>query len=150
MEPCLAPNPGDLPGTVTNSLPIPLIVVDRSMRVVCANEAASAGVELSADPEPDLRCGDVLRCVRALRARAACGCQPECGECKVRGAVLAVTGTGCAARQVAKIMRRGEEGPQHTHVLVTAWRLPVEGSDLAALMLDDVTELVAELAPYPD
>lgn len=138
----VTPLPSDSLVQILNMMPVSTLVIDEELRVLYLNQAAQA---LMAERPPWLkveRCGDALLCVNALREGACCGQTEDCEDCVVRRIVLEACREQCLATGRALISRHDGAEERYLHALVRAQGFECEGLHLAALLVQDIPELV--------
>lgn len=128
---------------VLDSLPIPIFLFDRDLRVLDANRS---GFELLCEARSVAfrrRCGEVFRCIHARESLEGCGTTEACKQCGIRSAVEgACHGSMVYRKKVEMTVDKGGS-PDRIDLLVTA--VPVEDAKqrFALTALEDVSELVA-------
>ncbi|HOQ46569.1 MAG TPA: PAS domain-containing protein [Bryobacteraceae bacterium] len=129
----------DLYKALIDAIPDPVFVVDGNVRVLDCNPAAAEMIGDSMFFPSGLGC-DMLRCVNANPQ--GCGLSAACRGCAIRNSVALALKGERPRRTRYKLERMGEEGPVVSHFLVTAAPLNYQGSHLALLILEDISELV--------
>ena len=99
-----------------NALPLPVLVVDRDLKVVEFNEAAVPLVELTKGRGFRRPAGEFLRC---FHSQAGCGYGPHCVDCVIRNAVLESFEGSKLVRERARMERIEGEEVRLTHLLLT-------------------------------
>jgi hypothetical protein len=131
----------ELVRAVSDSLAVPLMVVDETLRVHYLNAAAQKLSEQQAALQMHTRCGDVLQCINALQPGACCGETDDCPKCAIRQLVA----RACQEQQsfaTRAYIRREAAGDTFVNVLVRATGFMHEGQPLASLMLQDLPEVI--------
>jgi PAS domain-containing protein len=126
-------------GAVLDAMPVPVLVVDRDIRVLHANASARRWIDGKPEEYLEMRGGDVLRCLNASLAPDGCGTGEQCRECVLRRSVEEAAGGCRVVRHKARLDRVDWTGKQPLNVLVTASPV-VEGQVL--IVLEDVGELM--------
>lgn len=127
--------------SVFDAVPSPAFVVDRDVRILDANRAAS--LFMGDQPEKFLRqrAGDVLRCLQAAEAPNGCGTGEACTDCLVRNSVKQAMDGYEAVRQRTAMQLVEGNGISELHLLVTASPFRYEGARYVLLIMEDITEL---------
>ncbi len=128
---------------VFEAIPIPVLIVDDDVRILGYNRAAAP--LLGDKPESVLRqrAGEVLHCIHAYEAPGGCGRAEFCRQCIIRASVgRAFLGQTTSRTHTKMALESGEETTQF-HLLITASPLPDHEREMAILLLEDVSELVA-------
>lgn len=128
---------------VLDSLPIPIFLFDRDLRVLDANRS---GFELLCEARCvglKRKCGEVFRCIHARESLEGCGTTEACKQCGIRSAVEEACRGGMVYRKKVEMTVASGGSPGRMHVLVTA--VPVQDTKqrLALVPLEDISELVA-------
>jgi hypothetical protein len=124
---------------VLDALPLAILVVDASLRVVQANAAARAALGASAGTA----LGEVIPCAHGSAAPSGAGAR--CAGCAVGDAVRrALAGAPARARGV---LLRGGPGGAPAHLLATAAPLRRGGARRAVLVLEDPDRILLDGPP---
>ncbi len=128
--------------SILDAIPSPIFVAEDDVRLVDCNAAAAR--LLGAAPELLLRRrgGEVLHCVHASDVPGGCGRGPHCADCVVRASVNASLSGHKVVRQNVRLDIMAGETSVSAHFLVTTAPLEHEGTRLALLILEDISELV--------
>jgi len=126
---------------VFRTSPLPILLVDRKLRVLEMNEVLSECMGVAFEQAIGRPGGEVLGCVHAEEDPRGCGFAPACRECGVRRAVLATFRTGRPHRDVeaAVPVRRGGE-VRELYLLVNTAPLAREEEGAVVVALQDITE----------
>ena len=105
-----------------DSIPLPVLVVDRQVVVRAANRTASEA--LSKDPQEMVQhlAGNVFECAHA-RLPGGCGRTVHCSGCAIRRSVMRTYETGEPQTHVPAVLRRGVPGhPSDIELIITTVR----------------------------
>ena len=129
--------------TILDAMPLPVFVMDCDYRIVDHN--TSAAQFLKTNPPLVLRQlgGQVLQCLHATCTAGGCGTTEFCKSCVVRDSVCeALRGQRVTRRQAKmELLEGGQIRP--VELLVTATPFAYDGRQLALLILEDISELMA-------
>ena len=133
----------DYSRAVLDAVPLPIFVVDNDVRIVDCN--VTAGKMLGPAPESLIRRqgGEVLHCVHSKGVGESCGCDPACKDCVVRNAVQAAHRGESTTREKVRLESVTGNEIKEVDLLVTCHPFTYEGRQLALLILEDISELVA-------
>lgn len=152
MKPSQTPNASPLdPGAgrdglhkaVIDAIPDPIFVVDGDVRILDSNSAAADMMGGAPQLAYGRRGGDVLHCVHAHETPDGCGAAPACRECMIRNSVSLALGGQRPRRVRHKLETISGDGTAGVDLLVTTAPIHYGGRDLALLILEDISELVA-------
>ncbi len=132
---------------IINTLDNLIFVVDGSGNILEHNNALLETLQTTSDRVINIRCGYALRCPNALAEGAKCGETHFCSKCTMRRAILGVFESGRAVKQkpVSKEFLFGGERVQK-HFLLSAKPTRYRKSDVAIVVLNDITELAESRA----
>jgi two-component system cell cycle sensor histidine kinase/response regulator CckA len=120
--------------------PMIFLVVDRDFRVRRVNEAAT---QFAGRPEAEmlgLRTGDAIGCLNSGKDSRSCGCEPTCGNCTLRTAVLDSIANRTRHDNVeAWLPVPGEHGIEERCFLVFTAPLELTGATEALVCALDIT-----------
>jgi hypothetical protein len=124
-------------------MPSAVFVVDRDVRIVDFNTAASQMLVNDSESLDRPRVGDSLRCIHSTETKGGCGTSASCPDCLVRGSVTQSLEGEKIVRQ--KVQMTAVVGGKDTrmHFLVTTAPFSTDGKTLVLLVLEDITELEA-------
>jgi hypothetical protein len=132
-----------LAGPALQALPFPLFIVDHDVRLLAMNERAARLVGAGAQMVLHMRGGEALNCIHHGDSPDGCGHGPSCGDCVVRNAVNASFAGRVEVHQRARMeLRRGEDVTE-VFVLVSASPFMAGGETYSALVLEDLSEMLA-------
>ncbi|NJD57086.1 MAG: PAS domain-containing protein [Nitrospirae bacterium] len=77
----------DFFANILNAVPSPLFVVDKDVKILYLNSAASVSFGRSGENVFMKRSGEALHCLHASENPEGCGHSPACGECVIRNSV---------------------------------------------------------------
>ncbi|MFP4054607.1 MAG: PAS domain-containing protein [Phycisphaerae bacterium] len=140
--------PDDLPSTLLEAMPIPVLVVNRDRRVLWVNPAAEEQMGLLAEAAYYRRGGEALQCIHAGEHPDGCGYGGACVDCPVRLSVAEAVDGGKVYRRKVTMQLKEEVGMRDVHLMITAAPLP-DSKGLAMLMIENVSHLInlASLVP---
>jgi hypothetical protein len=124
-------------------LPFPVFIVDDDVRILAMNESAARLVGPGAATVLHKRGGEALHCVHHADTPEGCGHGPACADCVVRTSVNAAFAGQCLVHQRAKLELRHGDKVSEVFVLVTASPFVADGKAYTALVLEDLTEVMA-------
>lgn len=138
----LADLPGEFYSTLFDLIPCPTLVLDSDLGVIVINRAAAKlWGELNVPPRQS-RPGELLRCIHTVNG-ARCGEGPQCWNCKLRNAVnRSLLGEPAHRRLHSTVLVR-DGHPIEISLLVTATAFRHGNQAMAAVCLEDVSELIA-------
>jgi PAS domain-containing protein len=133
---------GDLVGTVLDTIPSPIFVVDDDVQILGYNLAASQMLA----QEPDLvlrqRAGEILHCLHSTETPGGCGRSVVCKECPVRNSVKeALSGHQVVRTRARMELVQGDE-VKEIFLLATTASFAHQGQSLVLLILEDISELM--------
>jgi hypothetical protein len=138
-----------LAGPALQALPFPVFIVDHDVRLLAMNDRAAGLVGDDAQMVLHKRGGDALNCIHHGDSPDGCGHGPSCGDCVVRNAVNASFDGRTEVHQRAKMeLRRGDEVTE-VFVLVSASPFVAGGETYSALILEDLSEVLASSSFLP-
>jgi hypothetical protein len=130
------------------SLPYPLLVVDDDLRVHHQNAATRDFLSPPERAEAGQKCGEVLRCLHALRADDCCGTTEYCPTCVVRNSLTEAL-RELSTVQARATIQRGPDADHSVHMLITAVAYECEAGRLAVMMLQDIPKLAVSAGLVP-
>ncbi len=132
----------DLYRAALDAIPSFILILDKDLRILDHNVAA--GLLLSAPGEAGVRfyrAGHALHCVHAQEASGGCGAAPACRTCVVRDSVSTCLREGRVVRERTTFAREGQDPLHEIWFMVTAAPFEHDGSKVALLTLEDISEL---------
>lgn len=129
--------------TVLDAMPSAVFVVDRDVRIVDFNVAASQMLANDAGSLVRPGVGDSLRCIHSTETAGGCGSSASCPDCVVRGSVVQSREGEKIVRQKVQMTADVGGKPTAKHFLVTTAPFASDGTTLVLLVLEDITELEA-------
>lgn len=129
--------------TVVDAIPLPLFLVDRDVRILDLNKAASDLIGNGSEPKRFLRkrAGEILRCIHSKESKQGCGASETCSSCMFRNAVNESITAGEPVRRKARMELIDGNETTELFLMVTAAPFPSDGTPLALLILEDINEL---------
>ncbi len=134
---------------VPDAIPIPMFLVDRDMRVYILNACARERLDLLKSYTYRRRGGHVLGCLHSVASPGGCGTSSHCRHCAIRSAVNR-TFSGQRVWRENTIMQQSIDGNvRDVHLLITTAPVRHDGTEMALLMIEDISELMtlASLVP---
>jgi PAS domain-containing protein len=128
---------------IMDAIPSPVFVVEEDVRIVDYNLAASKLAAADREFIIRRRGGEVLHCLRASETPEGCGRAPACHQCIVRSSVSEALNGRHVARQRARVQLVLGTDVVELYLLITAAPFEHEGKQLALLILEDISELIA-------
>jgi PAS domain-containing protein len=125
--------------SMLDAIPLPVLVVDRDVKVVEFNEAAAPLVERSRKRGFRRPAGEFLGC---LHAHSGCGNGLHCADCVIRGAVLESFEGRKLVRERARMERVDGGRVRMTHLLVTTSLFECNEEPFVLLTLEDISDLL--------
>ena len=120
-----------------DSIPLPVVVVDRDVVVKAANHSASEALHKEQPEMVQHLAGNVFECAHA-RLPEGCGGTIHCSGCVIRRSVTRTYETGEPQAGVPAMLRRGGSGhPPDIALTITT----VRSGDMVLLRVDAVEEL---------
>jgi PAS domain-containing protein len=137
-----AANTADVYRHILDSMPTPIFVVDRDMKVLDHNVAAHELLAVPLDSAQGHRGGHILQCLNAVALPEGCGQTPFCPKCGLRNALnSAVRGERRVhTRATLKLVHHGEEEERTFHITVAPFEH--DGESRWLLVMEDRTEQV--------
>ena len=132
--------------TIFDSVPTPIFVVDKELRVLDFNAAAGEFWSGLVRSEPYVKPGDCLKCVHAAADCGGCGASAACDDCELRRCVRQSLRDNRTFRMLGRMHLLHSGRPVETHFLIRTAPLESAAGSLALLMLEDVTDLVQKVA----
>ncbi len=132
----------DLISRAFDAMPSPVLVVDEDVRIHEYNIAASALLTAEKPEVLQMRGGEAIRCVHHHDTEEGCGRADACSVCVLRNSVGKAFQGGkvVRSRQKMDLIRDGKI--IEVYVLVTASPFVFQNTQLAILVLEDISELV--------
>ncbi len=128
--------------SILDAIPHPVFVVDRDVRIVEYNRAASV-LPSGAQKIINQRGGDALNCVNAAASPAGCGSSSDCKTCQLRNSVNMAFQGQKLSRSKIKMEIVSENKVTESYLLVTTASFLYRGNTYALLTLEDINELIA-------
>lgn len=138
-----APCPDSMLQHVFDAMPSMIFVVDGDMRVQTYNAAAAELLAATDGAVFKGRCGEVLGCLNAKGSPRGCGHGHACSGCVVRNAVAKVFAGGRVVRQRSRLELTLEGRTIDLFAQVTASPFLFDGQELALLVIEDFSEIMA-------
>lgn len=130
--------------TVFDALPSFIFIVDKDVRIIEYNLAASGLLMNDRDLVLKERAGDILHCVHSLEDSKGCGNSILCEDCVIRNSVdEAYNGKKITRKRTRMEILRGEKILK-IYALITASPFYFENKKLVLLIIEDISE-IAEL-----
>jgi hypothetical protein len=124
-----------------DALPLMVFVVDRDVRVLDLNRTAEETLGQDKGHFMKLHGGDVLQCVHVWDAAGGCGHGPHCSTCAIRSSVYeCFNGKEVHRRRSKYRLVKGNE-EKEVELLITATHFEYQGTPLALLILEDISEM---------
>lgn len=128
--------------TILDALPIPLLLVNRDVRLLWVNRCAHRMIERTRTYRDLGKSGEVLGCIHALETAAGCGGSAACGDCVLRNAVSQASAGRQVCQQKTILHVQTPDGCKDVHLLVTATPIQDGENELVLLCLQDISELI--------
>ena len=140
----------DLLANIFDVLPVPVLVIDKDVRIIDFNVATARLLESVPFAVVRQGAGETFACIHSSEAPGGCGHGETCHECVIRSSVREAFESGMACRKLGRmdLVRAGKA--ERFEFLVTAAPIPDESEPIALLMLEDATELWRLLAAGPN
>lgn len=140
----------ELDRAVLDAIPAPLFVVDDDVRIVAFNSTAASILDDSPAFVLKRRGGEALHCIHSTEKIDGCGATEACKTCVVRTSVNSSIREGIVVRRPQRMQLVGPQGVRDTYFLITTSPLKgLEGRNLAALLLQDIGELISTQGIVP-
>jgi PAS domain S-box-containing protein len=124
---------------ILGSSPVGMLVLDETLSIVRANEAAASLVQKSSADILGRQPGDALRCHHAKEA-LGCGNAPDCQLCPLRNRIASVIAGGGALRGAEFSLELDRGGsPQTVWLSVGAEAILMDGRQHVIVALNDIT-----------
>jgi PAS domain-containing protein len=127
--------------TVLDALPIPVFVSDRDARILDVNTAASKMTGVPPETIIKQLCGTVLHCLNEKRSKADCGQTDKCPDCIIRNSIERAIGGNNTVRKKTDMILETDGTEKRVTFLVSASPFEHEGTPLALVTLEDITEI---------
>lgn len=131
-----------LPQVVLEAIPVPILAVDRQCRLVWANAQARAYLPALEQEPRATGVGNLLRCLYADCQPGGCGAGLACKDCVISRTLRRAFAGQAVTREKATVQVRTADGHDTVHLQVTAAPLRFEATDLALLIIQDISELI--------
>lgn len=132
----------DMFEAIFDSIPLPIFVVDRDVRIHAYNVAATPLLAAEGSAILRRRGGEVLNCLHSHDVPEGCGRAPFCKDCVIRNSVnLALKGDK-VVRQRHKLELVREGHIQKVYALITASSILFQGNHFVLLVIEDINEIV--------
>lgn len=123
------------------SIPCGVLVVDSERRVQAVNNVLEKTFGISGAEIHDMRGGDALKCVNALKQDKGCGFADECQSCRIRNTAMEAISGVQIHRHRASLQLMGNGKARNIKLLVSAAPFDHNDERLAIVILEDITEL---------
>jgi len=143
------PENPQLSSAILDALPFPLFVVDEDVRIVAFNGAATPMLGDVPALALNRKGGEALHCIHSTEALGGCGASEACKTCVVRAAVGRSIREKQVVRRPQRMLLVGPRGARDIYVIITASPLQGAGQALAALMFQDIGELISTQGIVP-
>lgn len=130
-----------MPLAILDSIPVPLFLVDRDLRLLWGNASARQNISTYRSCVDFKHGGEVLRCLNHTATSEGCGRSPQCRKCIVRISVAAAFDGRRVSQAKAIMQLYHKDGAKDVHLMVTTAPVPHSGADVVMLVLQDVSEL---------
>ena len=134
---------------VLDAIPIPIFLIDREAHVELVNSCARGQRNLFGAYTYRERMGNLLGCINALSCSDGCGGSKNCKDCPIRKALADAIQGKNVFRQKVLFQLLVDDEYQPIHMWLTASLLRYDGSDFAALILEDIADLIQETGLMP-
>lgn len=118
-----------------------MFVVDKDVRIIEFNRAASQFLSAGREQVLRQRGGDALHCLHSTETPEGCGHAPYCQNCVVRKSVQEAFHGQSVVRRKWKMELLSGGKARDVYVLVTASPFRFRRQPLALLVIEDITEL---------
>jgi two-component system, cell cycle sensor histidine kinase and response regulator CckA len=117
--------------------PVSILLVDREYRVRKVNRHALRELAIPQSGD-DMKCGEILQCVHALRDSKGCGATPHCKSCKIRQTVTDIFETGKSHSQLPAVLTQlSRNRTKEVNLSLTSVPVNIYSRRMALLFLDD-------------
>jgi PAS domain-containing protein len=139
----VGPNTIEFLLAIMDAIPSPLFVVDADVKIAGFN-AAGAGM-VGENPALTIRRrgGEALHCINATASAGGCGASEACKTCVVRNSVRQSCLQGSVERHPLRMRLVGPNGEREAYLLITTSPLAGSNPPQAALLFEDIGELVS-------
>lgn len=135
-------NLDDFYRVVLDSIPSPLLIVEKDVIIVDYNVSADSLIREQREVALKQRFGHVIHCLHAHDVPAGCGRGPSCGQCLIRTAVNhALSGTAIT-RQRLELEQTEADKTHKTVYWLTTTPLTYDQRTYALLLLDQANDPV--------
>ncbi len=128
--------------TITDELPVPVIVVDSDVKIVYANKSARTFVGEESANILRKRWGEILHCVNQGISPEGCGRQAVCKGCGIRQIVASAYREGKGGRHLEEFLMQESKAVRRVRFVIHSVLTSIEGNDHVMLVLDDITDVV--------
>jgi len=134
-------NQGGFLKTLFESIPCGVLIIDSDRRIQALNNVMERGFRVNITEAIDTRGGEILGCVHASDGPDGCGSGVKCRDCGIRKTSLKALAGEQVYRNKTRVRMMVEGKSSEMTMLVSAAPFEHEGERLAAIILEDVTEL---------
>jgi len=121
---------------VLDSIPSPLLILEKDVILVDYNTSANSLISQHRDIVLGQRAGHAIHCVHSLDVPAGCGRGPSCGQCRIRNAVDYAIGGTAVPRQKIELELFDSEKNRTISFWLTATPVTYDQHKYALLLLD--------------
>jgi len=132
----------DLLVTVFNAIPSLIFVVDNDVQIHEYNAAAAAHLAANRSTILRRRGGEALHCLHSRDVPEGCGRAPFCRDCVIRNSISAAFQGNKVVRSRHKMELIRDGNILEIYALITASPFLFQGTQLALLVVEDISEIV--------
>ena len=133
---------GDFYRVILDAVPSAMFVVEEDVRIIDYNFAASKILAKDRKSVVRKRAGELLHCIHSTEVPEGCGRSPHCTDCIIRDSVnQALAGNNLIRKKERMELITGDTIIE-AHFLITAQPFKYHQTQLALLILEDISELI--------
>jgi len=146
----VTPEDRQFSGSLIDSVPFPVFVVDPDIRLVAFNRVASTMVGDNPSLAFSRKSGEALHCIHATEAIGGCGASEACKTCVIRASVGLSARTGEVVRRPQRMQLVGPQGEvRDIYLLIVTSPVADATPPLVMLILQEIGELVSTQGIVP-
>ena len=123
------------------AMPMGVMLLGKDLRVLSLNRWAQESLGSAEVDVVGRRPGDALRCAHAAAGGHGCGSSGACDGCLVRAVALQALAGSTVSQQEVRVMVRTGNAAEQRILLLSASPFRSDGSEMAVVVLQDVTVL---------
>ena len=128
-------------GTIFNTVPAALFILDSDARIMDINTSAARLIDQKSDITLRRLCGDALHCLHAQNAPKGCGTTEYCPDCVIRSSVIESCKGQRTVKKKADLLVQKNNNIKPCVFLISASPFTHRRVPYTILSMEDITEL---------